>query len=864
MDWSFFTRFVVYSSLIWLAAISSVNEWKWQGTGNSYVLYVFFFSFCAVATAGAAHFFAVLGRGGKAARRVEWCLPVILASMVLMQHNAPEVMALVVFAVTALALGAAKFARWHDLDAKNIVFLATVFTAIGISLYCDNVLSALTKASLARDTVLFPLIGLVLAALFIFLLLRAPERREAPVGRMATLGKYLYFVLVSFLLLNIARGDAFHCGAYAGPANAVFQGKVPVLEVNAQYGLNYLIFSTAFLPADAAKLETIWLVVGLLNSVMIFFFGLLLDKIIKNQRALYLLFTTAALAYFASNTFQINGGIFFPINTVLTPSTGAMRFFPSLLLALAIMEIKPGKYLSMAALLAFGLNFVWSAETSIWAAAMVGAWIAARCFYDSGASLRAALWGGVAYLAASQATLGGLFLVYGIPWSIHNIFAGYVIFLTYMTGETAWHKFMDSTDLVWVGAGLLYFLATCLVMYVILFARKNRHPQKDQIITLLLPVTLLGLAQSTYYVGNPLKGCLAAGLMPALAIILFFAAQRRLEGGGLPKEIHVFSTIILYFFILFSFFHASFLLTQNTATVAYRLATSGPRGTMAAAQNLYHASLDDVIDKTPPPYFYPPARLRELVSLLNAREPSRYANVFSPEATMALMWSHKANALPIGNRDNDELSDKIESNILAAADTLPKGTRLFVAKDLSSLGPLDHSLLYRLSDKYSLQKVQKGEFIDIYQLADPSTPNDLVLPYRAHGIPAGLQDTLSFNPALNYAPMPQRVPFEQDLEYILDTPGVLHEIHLFGRPNFPEYNPTFTKIVLVTAANERIELASSDYTLEQAMNATSRTVENILRFTYPAPVKAVILAAKAPRIDNQNLYNFIIGQVEIY
>ena len=121
MDWGFFARFVFYSSLIWLTAISKVNEWKWQGAGNSYGLFLFFFSIGSLTTAGAAHFLAGRQRGSPVAQRVEFYLPGILAIMVLLQNNTPSRIALLVFVAIALVLGAAKKIRRLDLDAELLV-----------------------------------------------------------------------------------------------------------------------------------------------------------------------------------------------------------------------------------------------------------------------------------------------------------------------------------------------------------------------------------------------------------------------------------------------------------------------------------------------------------------------------------------------------------------------------------------------------------------------------------------------------------------------------------------------------------------------------------------------------------------------
>jgi predicted outer membrane protein len=256
-------------------------------------------------------------------------------------------------------------------------------------------------------------------------------------------------------------------------------------------------------------------------------------------------------------------------------------------------------------------------------------------------------------------------------------------------------------------------------------------------------------------------------------------------------------------------------------------------------------------------------RLRELINLLDTHEPSTLANVFAPEAGLALDWSDKTNALPIGNRDNDELSRALQTRIVAAADNLPEHSQLFIAKDPTDLSQMEHFLLQRLRKNHSFEKVYSGDTVDIYQLAPRSARNDLGVPLITHGATPELEAALDFNPVTWYTSPTGANSFEQSLGFTFEHPEVVQAIQLFGRPNFPEFTPDIAKITVITAANDRVDLDPSAYTMQEATNAELNTLVKNFRFDYPDPVKEVILTMRAPKITATQ-YVFFIGEIEFY
>lgn len=86
-----------------------------------------------------------------------------------------------------------------------------------------------------------------------------------------------------FLLLDVnLTYDALHYAAYLGPANAVSNGRVPLVDVFSQYGQSYLLYNVGFLFLPRT-FRSAALITTIATSVYITGFVLALRKLVRND-----------------------------------------------------------------------------------------------------------------------------------------------------------------------------------------------------------------------------------------------------------------------------------------------------------------------------------------------------------------------------------------------------------------------------------------------------------------------------------------------------------------------------------------------------------------------------------------------------
>ncbi len=245
-----------------------------------------------------------------------------------------------------------------------------VFSALSIVIPAGIILWGLTGISLTvyhtwaevPDT---SIVRFTIGALSILLFLVSAYLYKNKAPHTTCLGSYIekslevLFYIIGFGLIALLFDvnitfETLSYAAYIGPAVEVMNNKLPLVDVYSQYGLNYLLFVLVYklLPWS---LYSASLVVAALDIIYYFTFIIVTLKLAQQKTFAFFCIVLSILFLHASSLY----------NVTFTPSVLAMRFIPSMLLALAITFMPKHKNFTVFSILATALCALWSFECFI-------------------------------------------------------------------------------------------------------------------------------------------------------------------------------------------------------------------------------------------------------------------------------------------------------------------------------------------------------------------------------------------------------------------------------------------------------------------------------------------------------------------
>lgn len=305
---------------------------------------------------------------------------------------------------------------------------------------------------------------------------------------------------------------------HVGPALGVLHGLTPMVDAFCQYGLlPYLIFTSAFtlvppsyaaavLAADVANM--LYVLVGLLT----------VSAVVKSRSLL-----VALAIYLAIFVVAKWGGI---------PAAGALRFLPPMLACWALSRQR-GSTVSYPVVAALIVASFWSLEALIWTAGVVLAGEFGRLVYERApvlAHIRT-----LAVLIAAVVLSQGIFALairgidgrwprYDIYLEILSVYAGAArSHLNFYDGQPlvggGWVTPYFTTGPAWIAEALIYFAAITLGVAEIMRGRRHGEPQSI-LVTLVLPVTVAGVAGMSYWIGRAAEPNLWSTMVPAFLLAI--------------------------------------------------------------------------------------------------------------------------------------------------------------------------------------------------------------------------------------------------------------------------------------------------------------------------------------------------------
>jgi hypothetical protein len=374
--------------------------------------------------------------------------------------------------LAAVAVGTAIFA-YRETAWKSPQLLAGAAAVTSLSVSLAWWLAEEKNPSAVGRLVAFALIVAVLQAAFLF--------KEEPVSRSVTKNLTLVFLAGGLLLLvNLAAYQdgplytfAHHQGAYIGPALHIRAGLVPFYDVPLQYGLG-----PAVAIAGACQVGGCWSGMQLLTVAVDLVMGLLILRMALSTS------TARGLRWTIAATFVMFAAVFFWPGVpslgdlpTATPSTGGMRFLPTVMVAFFLFFERPR--LAAAALVPAVL---WSPESACMSIAVFGIGETARLGLPR-AMVRSIGISAGAYLGMAVIHR----LIYGV-WVQPDVMAEYilhvpgvlpidwrsnVLLLIAACGLAAWNVCRPPVDALSVGRDLV---AAALLFATISYYFGRSHP----------------------------------------------------------------------------------------------------------------------------------------------------------------------------------------------------------------------------------------------------------------------------------------------------------------------------------------------------------------------------------------------------
>jgi hypothetical protein len=200
---------------------------------------------------------------------------------------------------------------------------------------------------MARPIQPYPFFAGVLFAICILAL--AELRPKTGPHWLVRTASYLASALICIGLLDPSMvSETMSYGPYVGPALAVLDGRLPLIDVYSQYGLSYLVFSAAIAVSNYS-MPAIALTVSVVNVVMFLTSVAIVARLFPNKPVYSLLVPLMWIFIVAS----------YPFNITYNPSVFGFRFLPLFLLVASLIRgrlILPTIFLWVAT--------IWSVETA--------------------------------------------------------------------------------------------------------------------------------------------------------------------------------------------------------------------------------------------------------------------------------------------------------------------------------------------------------------------------------------------------------------------------------------------------------------------------------------------------------------------
>lgn len=324
---------------------------------------------------------------------------------------------------------------------------------------------------------------------------------------------YLRFMFLGIFILGLFKIDLGHdtlsYDPYSGPASAVALGAVPMVEVFSQYGLNYLLL-TAMLKLLPWSIYSMSLGVTILDLLYYLVVALICIRMARNKGVATILSAFLIL-------FLVSAALY---NPAYTPSSGAMRYLPSMLLLLALCHTPGKSVFSIPAMLSLALSSLWSLEAMIFSTITYGTYLLTMSISPQRIDIRTLvvhlLCLGAVILVPHVLLTGGYLAMLGI-WPRYDIYLQLVLF----ANSPRWIALADPEIRTWVIFGFTYALGLSYALVSAWLGGASATENRDRY-AVIAATSALGIMQFSYYAGRAVTPVLVFLAFPLLILFVLF------------------------------------------------------------------------------------------------------------------------------------------------------------------------------------------------------------------------------------------------------------------------------------------------------------------------------------------------------
>jgi hypothetical protein len=545
----------------------------------------------------------------------------------------------------------------------------------------------------------------------------APESKERGAGGKLTV---ILIASVSILLLADTRlpFDWIHYGTYLGPANAVLEGRFPMVDTLSQYGIfNYLVYSAGYLFSPhrtftVAAAVSVVVNLATYGCIMVLAYRLWGIRWFVLVFGIIVVYVAAHLAPFQVNSY---------------PNFRGMRFLPAALIAMAIASIPAGRKFTPLSIFAFCFSLLWSVEG---AACAIGAYatylvVAAKKSHERIRSItKLACLTVATYLVMTAVTV----VATGEPprFDLYLKFVFGFVSLANYSGAN-WLKSMNPRELIWVPLALLYFGIIASAWRLILEKNNGLTDESNRLfMARIAAVAACAILLLTLFVFRSLLVYLL--IVAPLGIIIFFALT---ASAWKNASVSSFSKITLGLpFIMIVGLSTAILgnafLEKNPVRVithdvsaAHDWIRIRNSGFSNALQRLNSLETDYATGMSFP---WKPNRMREGEAMINRWFPTtNRALVFLSESPAIFLRTRKDHRFPTAYPFSEGASTDMSNHIASARIEIREGEHMIVSNHPTELTILENRILRGILEEWDAIPVEAGKFLTVYRLTRNKT-----------------------------------------------------------------------------------------------------------------------------------------------
>ena len=540
--------------------------------------------------------------------------------------------------------------------------------------------------------------------------------------------RFVFFLIPStywFYFDHSLDSDLLHYLTNIGPASQVLHGGSPMVTSFSQYGLGPLL-TTFFSMKFAGSSFAIVNIMTQLHNLTFYVLILICLYRMSDKKI-----TALTLGFFAIGI-QLSGWWGGDGNLNSVPSSMGLRYLPNMLMVLSLSFLGQGKQTSKWTFLAVVFSSLWSVEAFIGSVAIYSFFLLTLNLAQR--TYRLALFNFLIFVFSPIVVAGFVMVAMTYIWSQQ-----WPDYLSYLSFLEVYHMFSKHWSIqssgVFFGWIPLFLIAVLLLkeLWVRIYSPDDSTLElsNQDLFYRYIPMTVLMILMSAYYVGRSVDFTIIIAFMPFCALfipVLISFWQRALDS---KKTRHIFfymPALVLVWSLSFSFL-GLFRSNSPYSIAIHQCVHENSCTPWSQLKGVVEKmKMRPMVDAKISPSWYDKtgfiqelqgeieqwaAGADKLVVLAGVHKVTKQ----SVMSDIALFNTGKWHKWPISYVLTDEFTEKNVNRILHSAVELKDGEVVILRNDESSLGLLETQLLQKIRDMVSLCSLSSKKFISSFSIS---------------------------------------------------------------------------------------------------------------------------------------------------